>query len=181
MDSKKVQCLAEWPKPTTLKGLRGLLGLAGYYRCFVSKFGFIAKPLTDMLKAGNFIWTPSSEEAFAHLKQVVTSIPVISLPDISKPFTIETDTSGLGIRAVLSQEKHTIAFLSKSLSPKNQALSVYDKEMLAVLYVVDKWRPYILGRPFTILTGHETLKHMLDQRISAPSQHKYLAKLEYRA
>lgn len=80
MDLEKVQCLVEWPKPTTLKGLHGFLGLAGYYRHFVPKFGLIAKPLTDMLKVGNFNWTPISEEAFAHLKQVMTSAPVLSLP-----------------------------------------------------------------------------------------------------
>lgn len=187
-DPAKVQCLTDWPKLTTLKGLRGFLGLAGYYRCFVQHFGLIAKPMTDMLKIGNFVWTPASEEAFTHLKTAVTIAPVLSLPDFSKPFTIETDASGMGIGTVLSQEKHPIAFLSKSLSPRNQALSVYDKEMFAILYAVDKWRPYILGRSFTILTDHQTLKHMLDQRITTPSQYKWLGKLlgydykiEYRA
>lgn len=188
VDASKVQCLTDWPKPTTLKALRGFLGLAGYYRRFVKNFGLIARPLTDMLKANNFIWTPLSEEAFQQLKLAVTTAPVLALPDFSKSFTIETDASGLGMGAVLTQDKHPIAFLSKAFSPKNQALSVYDKEMRAILYAVDKWRPYVLGRPFTIITDHQTLKHLLDQRITTPSQHKCLAKLlgydykiEYRA
>lgn len=188
VDPSKVQCIMEWPKPSSLKALRGFLGLAGYYRRFVQHFGIIAKPLTDMLRADNFIWTPHSEAAFVQLKQALTSAPVLALPDFTKPFTVETDASGLGIGAVLSQNKHPIAFLSKSLSPRNQALSVYDKEMFAILFAIEKWRPYLIGNSFTILTDHQTLKHLLDQRISTPSQHKWLAKLlgydykiEYRA
>lgn len=99
------------------------------------------------------------------------------MPDYSKSFTFEADISGLGIGAVLSQEKHPIAFLNKTLSARNQILSVYDKEMLAILYAVEKWRPYLLGSQFTILTDHQTLKHLLDQRISTSAQQKWLAKL----
>lgn len=188
VDPSKVQCLLDWPKPPNIKALRGFLGLAGYYRRFVHHFGLIAKPLTDVLKSNGFVWTPAAEEAFTQLKQAITSAPVLALPNFSQPFTIETDASNMGIGAVLSQHKHPIAFLSKSLSPKNQSLSVYDKEMFAILFAVDKWRPYLLGQQFTILTDHQTLKHLLDQRISTPSQHKWLAKLlgydykiEYRA
>lgn len=177
VDPSKIQCITDWPKPSTIKALRGFLGLAGYYRRFVRHFGMIAKPLTDMLKSENFIWTPKSEAAFIQLKEAVTTAPVLALPDFTQPFSVETDASGVGIGAVLTQNKHPVAFLSKTLSPKNQALSVYDKEMLAVLYAIDKWRPYLLGHQFTIITDHQTLKHLLDQRIATPAQHKWLVKL----
>ncbi|KAK9913983.1 hypothetical protein M0R45_037782 [Rubus argutus] len=177
VDPSKVQCLTDWPKPKTIKALRGFLGLAGYYRRFVHHFGQIARPLHDMLKAHNFLWTPAADDAFIQLKHAVTSAPVLALPDFSQPFIVETDASGLGIGAVLSQQRHPIAFLSKTLSPRNQTLSVYEKEMLAILFAIDKWRPYLLGQHFTILTDHQTLKHLLDQRISTPAQHKWLAKL----
>ncbi|PRQ60730.1 putative nucleotidyltransferase, Ribonuclease H [Rosa chinensis] len=177
VDPTKVQAIQAWPKPTTLKGLRGFLGITGYYRRFIHNYGVIAKPLTEMLKTENFIWTPASHSAFDELKHALMTAPVLALPDFSIPFIVETDASGLGIGAVLSQRKHPIAFLSKPLSPRNQVLSVYDKEMLAVMHAIDKWRPYLLGNPFTIITDHQTLKHLLDQRISTPSQHKWLAKL----
>lgn len=113
---------------------------------------------------------------------------MLALPDFTIPFVIETDASGTDIGAVLQQQHHPIAFLSKPLSPRNQALSVYEKEMLAVLFAVEKWRHYLLGQHFTILTGHKTLKHLLDQRITTPAQHLWLSKLlgynysvEYRA
>lgn len=137
----------------------------------------IAKPVTDMLKSKNSIWTPQSEAAFIQLKEVVTTAPVLALLDFTQPFSMETDASGIGISAVLTQNKHPIAFFSKSRSPKNQALSVYDKEMFAVLYTIDKWRPYLLGHQFTIITDHQTLKHLLDQRIATPAQHKWMVKL----
>ncbi|PRQ56667.1 putative nucleotidyltransferase, Ribonuclease H [Rosa chinensis] len=177
VDPDKVQCLNEWPKPQTVKGLRGFLGLAGYYRRFVQNFGLIAQPLNDMLKANNFFWSTAAEDAFQRLKLAVTTAPVLALPDFNQAFTVETDASGLGIGAVLTQQKHPIAYLSKTLSPKNQVLSVYDKEMFAILFAIDKWRPYLLGNQFTILTDHQTLKHLLTQRITTPSQHKWLAKL----
>ncbi|XP_061999331.1 uncharacterized protein LOC133716671 [Rosa rugosa] len=168
MDPTKVQCLLYWPKPTTLKALRGFLGLAGYYRRFIQNFSLITRPLNDMLKVDGFNWSQASEDAFLHLKHAMTTAPVLALPDFSKPFTIAADASGIGIGAVLSQQNHPIAFLSKTLSPKNQLLSVYDKEMLAILFSVEKWRPYVLGRHFTILTNHQTLKHLMDQRITTP-------------
>lgn len=91
VDPAKISAIADWPKPTTLKGLRGFLGLAGYYRKFVKGFGLISKPLTYMLRKNNFVWTPAAEHAFFNLKNAMTSTPVLALPDFSKQFVIETD------------------------------------------------------------------------------------------
>ncbi|XP_004296076.1 PREDICTED: uncharacterized protein LOC101299658 [Fragaria vesca subsp. vesca] len=176
-DPEKINSLVHWPKPTSVKALRGFLGLAGYYRRLVRHFGTIAKPLTDLLKRNQFLWSPRAEEAFNQLKSAVTTAPVLALPDFSKPFVVETDTCGSGIGAVLSQEKRPVAYLSKALSPSHQTLSTYDKEMMAILFAVGKWRHYLLGNRFTILTDHQTLRHLLTQRISTPSQHRWLSKL----
>ncbi|KAL6145652.1 hypothetical protein ACLB2K_056337 [Fragaria x ananassa] len=127
IDQEKVLCLKEWPKPTTIKGLRGFLGLAGYYRRFVRGFGQIAQPLNAMLKHDNFKWSPLAEQAFEKLKDAVTYALVLAMPNFQEPFFLETDASGVSIGAVLSQNKHPVAYLSKTLSPKNQALFVYDK------------------------------------------------------
>lgn len=104
----------------------------------MKNFGLIVKPLIEMLKTNNFHWTPASEEAFTHLQMAVTMASMLALPDFTKPFPIETDASGLSIGTVLHQEKHPIAFLNKPVSPQNQILSLYDKEMFAILYAVDK-------------------------------------------
>ena len=93
-------------------------------------FSIIAKPLTDLLKKDQlFIWTSNHDYAFSMLKQALCTAHVLALSNLSLPFHIETDASGLGIGAVLQQNGHPIAFISKALSPRNQGLSVYKKEI----------------------------------------------------
>ena len=131
----------QWPTPTYVKEVRGFLGLTGYYRKFVKDFGLISKPLTSLVKKGViFLWTPTHEEAFQALKQALTSAPVLAMPDFQKPFVIETDASDKGIGAVLHQENHPIAYVSRALGPKNQGLSTYEKECLSILLAIDRWR-----------------------------------------
>lgn len=98
---------------------------------------------------------------------------MLALPDFSKEFTIETDASGEGIGVVLIQKGKPIAFFSKGLSRLYQCM----RGLLALVTVVQKWRPYLLGRHFNIKTDHHSLKYLLEQRITTPSQQKWLAKL----
>jgi hypothetical protein len=112
VDQKKIESILQWPFPSSLKSLRGFLGLTGYYKKFVHGYGQIARPLTDMLKKGAFQWTPTSESAFKELKMAMTSPPVLALPDFSKNFVIECDASGSGIGAVLMQSGCPLAYFS---------------------------------------------------------------------
>ncbi|MCH83985.1 Ty3/gypsy retrotransposon protein, partial [Trifolium medium] len=93
-DPNKVQAVSSWPLPSSIKQLRGFLGLAGYYRRFVKDFGKIAKPLTDMLKKDAFHWSTEATQAFTELKHALTSAPVLALPNFNQPFILETDASG---------------------------------------------------------------------------------------
>lgn len=145
-DEKNISAMRKWPRPSNIKEVRGFLGLAGYYRKFVHGFGLISKPLTMLLKKHTvFVWTEDTEAAFQHLKEALISAPVLALPDFSQPFVVKTDAFGVGIGAVLMQGEHPIAFLSKALGPKNQGLSAYENEFLAILLAVDHWRPYQSG------------------------------------
>jgi len=92
---------------------------------------------------------------------MVTAL-ILALPNISKTFVVETDTSGLGIGVVLMQEGHPIAYFSKALSSRHQGLSTYEKELMAVVLVVEKWRCYLLGRHFIIKTDHFSLKYLME-------------------
>jgi len=94
-DPKKIQAVIDWPEPQNVKQLRGFLGLTGYYRKFVKNYRSISKQLTQLLRKEYAI------KAFRNLKKVMTQPPVLSLPDLNKPFVVETDTSGSDIGVVL--------------------------------------------------------------------------------
>jgi hypothetical protein len=89
--------------------------------------------------------------------------PVLALPDFSLQFVIDTDACDVGIGAVLSQQGHPLAFVSRALGPRNRALSVYEKEYLAILLAVQQWRPYLQLGEFIIRTDHKSLTHLADQ------------------
>jgi len=103
--------------------------------------------------------------------------PVLAVPDFAKQFVIETDASDMGIGVVLMQNQHPVAYLSKALGPRNQALSVYEKECMAILLAVEKWRSYLQHQPFVIRTDHRSLQHLTEQRVATKLQHKALMKL----
>lgn len=105
------------------------------------------------------------------------SAPVLALPDFSKQFVVETDASQGGIGAVLMQDQHFIAYISKSLGPRWQALSVYEKELLAVVFAVQKWEQYLVYQPFTIKIDQKSLKWLLESKISTPFQQFWMSKL----
>lgn len=162
-DPKKIKIIADWPPPQNVKELRSFLGMAGYYRKYVKNFGIISKPLTNLLKKGEiYIWTSKAATSFDTLKNALMTVPVLALPDFSKPFELETDASDKGIGAVLQQEGHPIAFVSRALGPKAQGLSTYEKECFAILLAVDYWRPYLQHSEFIIKTDPKSLIHLDD-------------------
>jgi hypothetical protein len=128
--------------------------------------------LTQLLKNDAFGWNLEATTAFTLLKELMATPPVLALSTLDKLFVVETDASMMGVGAVLMQEGHLIAYISKSLGPKQQAMSIYEKKMLAILHAVNKWKHYLWGRHFKIRTDHVSLKYLLDQKIVTPLQHQ---------
>lgn len=127
-DESKIASIKNWLVPATLKELRGFLGLSGYYRKFIRHYAIISQPLTALLKKGAlFVWTKPAEIAFQTLKTALVSAPVLALPDYSAQFVVETDACDDCIGAVLSQKGHPLAYVSRTLGPRNRGLSVYEK------------------------------------------------------
>lgn len=176
-DPEKIEAMKSWPQPKNVTLLRGFLGLTGYYRRFVASYGKIARPLTDLLKKDGFKWSEGADKAFCWLKSAMMMLPVLRLPDFNKPFVVETDASGVGIGAVLSQENHPVAYISKAFSSTGRVKSVYERELLAIVYAVTKWRHYLTGNPFTIRTDQKSLRHLLEQRTVSVEQQKWTSKL----
>jgi hypothetical protein len=118
-DPSKIDAMVNWHVPKSLTEVRGFLDLTGYYRKFVRNYGILAKPLTSLLKSKTFSWSKEADDAFQALKQAMTFVPVLTLPDFSISFEIETDACDRGVGVVLIQNGHPVAFFSKALSAAN--------------------------------------------------------------
>ena len=177
VDPKKIQTVLDWPIPSSTKAVRGFLGLAGYYRKFIRDFGGIAAPLTRLLTKEGFHWTLEAEFAFTQLKHALTSPPILRLSDFSQPFVVKCDACEVGIGVVLSQNDKLVAFFSEALKGSMLALSTYEKEMLAIVKAIRKWRPYLLGKPFIVRTDQKSLKYLMEQRITSPAHTRWLQKI----
>lgn len=99
------------------------------------------------------------------MKQALVEVPVLALPNFKRPFVLETDASDKGIGVVLMQDDHPIVYLNKALGPKAQAMSAYEKECLALLMVVTKWKSYLQHQEFTIATDQRSLVHLGEQKL----------------
>lgn len=164
-DPSKTADMLKWPRPASVTELRGFLGLTGYYRKFVRHYGIIAKPLTQLLKKKAFSWNDSAEKAFLTLKSAMVCAPVLALPNFQEQFVIETDACAEGVGAVLMQRGQPVAFLSKAFGDKHKHISIYDKEFLAVMMEVEKWRQYIQHQEFIIKTDHQSLSYLNEQNL----------------
>ncbi|GJV70189.1 putative mitochondrial protein [Tanacetum coccineum] len=146
-DLSKIEAMQKWPIPSTLKQLRGFLGLTGYYRRFIKDYASISQPLVALTKKDAFKWNLSAELAYHKLKEAMVQAPMLAPPNFDQEFVFETDPSGKGIRAVL------------------------------LVAALDKWKGYLLDRHFKIKTDHFSLKYLLNQKLTTPFQFKWLPKL----
>ncbi|KAL0544147.1 hypothetical protein IC582_019259 [Cucumis melo] len=160
-DPEKIRAVSEWQTPTN---------------GFVKNYGAIAAPLTQLLKKGAYKWDAEAETAFGKLKKAMMT-PVLTMPDFNLPFEIESDASGFGLGAVLTQCRKSVAYFSKTLSMRDRARPVYERELIVVVLVVQRWRPYLLGRKFTVKTDQRSLKFLFEQRVVQPQYQKWVAKL----
>jgi hypothetical protein len=169
--------MLKWPTPTTVTALRGFLCLTGYYRKFVPHYGLLAQPLTQLLRKKQFIWSETAQQAFDQLKHAMAHTHVLTLPDFKEQFVVETDASDIGIGAVLMQKGQPIAYLSKALAQHHKHLSIYEKEFLALIMAVDKWRQYLQHQQFVIKTDHKSLTYLTEQNLHSNMQRRAMHRL----
>jgi hypothetical protein len=161
-DPKTTDCVTQFPVPTNAKDVKSFLGLAGYYRRFIQNFSQISKPLTALLKKdAEFAWTDLCQHSFLELKRLLSEKPILQYPDFSRPFIVTTDASNIAIGAILSQgsigSDLPIAYISRTLNKAEKNYNTTEKELLAIIWAVKQFRPYLFGRRFTVVTDHKPL------------------------
>jgi hypothetical protein len=175
---EKITTIMEWPTPNTLTELRGFLGICTYYRKFVKGFSQLCEPLTDLTKKGAFKWSEEAQATMDKMKKVMSTCPVLALPDFSLPFTLECDASGEGIGVVLIQNRHPLAFESQKLRGHELLYNIYDKEMLAIMHALAKFRQYLVGSRFVVKLDHNSLKYLLEQKDLNERKQKWVSKIQ---
>ncbi|XP_014496751.1 uncharacterized protein LOC106758332 [Vigna radiata var. radiata] len=146
----KVKVIEKLPPPTNVKGIRSFLGHARFYRRFIKDFSKIVKPLSNLLvKDTPFVVSDECLQAFDVLKKCLVSNPVILAPDWNKDFEVMCDASDYAIGDVLGQRRekvfHTIYYASKVLNDAQLNYATTEKEFLAIVYALEKFRSYLIG------------------------------------
>ena len=163
---EKTEEVRKMARPTKKKELRAFLGLAQYYRKFVLGFSHVAAPLYELLKLhAAFDWEDRHEQAFTALKEALATNHMLAYPDPNKPFTLYTDASDVGVGAVLAQEhdgvEKVVQYLSRKLDNTERKYGATEKECLGVVWAIEKCRPYLWGRHFTVVTDCVALRWLM--------------------
>ncbi|CAM8892765.1 unnamed protein product [Rhodiola kirilowii] len=173
VDKSKIDLIMTLPYPSTVRDIQSFLGHAGFYRRFIKDFSKKALPLSTLLqKEVPFEFTNACKEAFNELKKALTSTPIIQTPDWRKPFEIMCDASDFDVGAVLGQkiEKKAgvIYYASRTLDPPQRNYSTTEKELLAVVFALEKFRPYLLGAKVVVYSDHAAIRYLMKKKEAKP-------------
>ena len=177
----KVKAVVEWPRPQTVHDVRSFLGLASYYRKFIRGFSQIARPLTDLTRAGiTWDWNDREEQSFLQLKVALATAPVLCLPNFDRQFVVTTDASDVSVGAILEQDfeygLQPVAFASRKLNKAEIRYSAYERELLGIVWALGQWRHYFQSpHSVVVRTDHSTLRHLPSQAAVNTRVWKWLA------
>eukprot|EP00253_Pinus_taeda_P008113 PITA_08113 len=170
VDPAKIQILLLIPTPTTQTEVRSFLGFSSYYRRFIEHYSCITAPLYALTGNIDFLWIEKCERALNDLKKLVSTAPVLCGPNWDLPFQISSDASDTAIGAVLGQEEdrkpYAIYYISKNLSPAELNYTVTEKEFLAFIHAINKFRHYITGYPVILYTDHSAIKYLENKPVT---------------
>lgn len=161
----KVKSICDYPQPQTFTQVKRFIGMASWYRRFIKNFSELIIPLNNLIKGKKkrqkITWNNEADIAFNNIKQHLISTPILRNPDFSKMFTVQTDASNYAIGAVLTQgegeDEHVICYTSRTLNKSEVNYTCTEKECLAIVHAVLKFRSYIEGVKFRIVTDHHSL------------------------
>ena len=169
--------------PTNVKEVRNFLGHCGFYRRFIKDFAKITKPLTNLLvKDVDFNFSNECVASFNRLKEALVSAPILQPPDWDQPFELMCDASDYAVGAVLGQRKDkkpvAICYASKVLDPAQINYTTTEKELLAVVYALEKFRSYLVGSRIIVYTDHAALRYLLNKKDAKPRLIRWILSLQ---
>ena len=173
VDQANVSIIRDLMPPTTVKGIRSFLGHAGFYRRFIRDFSKIARPLCRLLeKDTKFHFDESFQKAFEEIIFRLVEAPIMAKPDWNREFEIMCDASDFAMGAVLGQKDEkvfkAIYYASKTFNEAQENYSTTEKEMLAIVFACEKFRPYILGSHVVIHIDHAAIKYLMAKKEANP-------------
>ncbi|CAN6544155.1 unnamed protein product [Malus baccata var. baccata] len=183
VDKSKIDLVRYLPSPTSVREVRSFLGHAGFYRRFIKDFSKIAQPLCRLLQKEVFFeFNEACEQAFNHLKDFLTTEPIITPLDWSIPFELMCDASDYALGAVLGQRKnklpHVIYYASRTLNDAQLNYSTTEKELLVVVFALDKFRSYLIGTKVIVFTDHAALKYLFTKKEAKPRLIRWMLLLQ---
>lgn len=157
--------MVNYPRPTNATEIKRFIGLCSWYRRFIINFSSLVAPINELLKGRKkkqpIAWNPQAEEAFINIKNALVSAPILRSPDFNETFTIQCDASNVGVGGVLTQEingeERVIAYCSRSLSRAERNYTVTERELLELIFWLEKFRMYVEGTKFRVITDHYSL------------------------
>nr|CAN76187.1 hypothetical protein VITISV_036810 [Vitis vinifera] len=169
VDKANVELIVKLSSPTTVKGVRQFLGHAGFYRRFIKYFSKLSKPLCELLaKDAKFIWDERCQRSFDQLKQFLTTALIMRAPNWQLSFEVMCDANDFAIGVVLGQREdgkpYVIYYASKTLNEAQRNYTTIEKELLVVVFALDKFRAYLVGSFIIVFTDHSALKYLLTKQ-----------------
>lgn len=169
-DEDHLSAILHAPAPKDAPQLRSFIGLLSWYNKFIPNFATVVEPLRACIRQGSdFVWSEEAQQSFDAVKKLLIDSPALSLFDPDLPTVVSTDASDYGLGAVLAQvhenkTERIVAFASRTLSPAERKYSTIEKEALACVWAVEKWRTYLWGRKFLLRTDHQALTVLLSSK-----------------
>ncbi|RDX68485.1 Retrovirus-related Pol polyprotein, partial [Mucuna pruriens] len=185
VDKLKIDVITSLPNSTSVREVYSFLEHAGFYRRFIKNFSKLALPLSTLLqKDVEFHFDQPCIEAFQELKSRLTSAPILQAPNWDLPFELMCDASNsalgaiLGQRAGVGQPTHVIAYASRTMDPAQQNYTTTEKELLAIVFALDKFRSYLLGSKIVVFSDHAALKYLLKKPDAKPRLIRWMLLLQ---
>ncbi|KAH9686259.1 hypothetical protein KPL70_014304 [Citrus sinensis] len=183
VDKAKVEVISKLPSPKTIREVRSLLGHSGFYRRFIKDFSALSRPICNLLiKDTQFEWTKDCQQAFEKIISLLTSAPIMQPPDWSLPFELMCNASDYAIGAVLGQKKEgkpfVIYYASRTLNTAQMNYTTTEKELLAVIFALDKFRSYLIGSSTVVYFDHAAVRYLMSKQDAKPRLIRWILLLQ---